>query len=149
MHKSVWINDTKIIKQERLLSFPMSFIERQFIDVFFMYHNLSTYLHRIFYSMLYTGFTLILTIPSWCTYFNVCILWQYGLWSFQTGGAKLEIFLPKNQHTQRKLLNFENWVNGKVSKSAKIWLSKSIFYVKNDPDLSQSYVISQHELWYV
>ena len=43
-------------------------------------------------------------------------LWQYGLWSFQTGGTKLERFLPKNQHTQRKLLNFENWVNGKVSK---------------------------------
>ena len=49
----------------------------------------------------------------------VCILWQYGLWSFQTGGTKLERFLPKNQHTQRKLLNFENWVNGEVSKSAK------------------------------
>ena len=24
------------------------------------------------------------------------------------------------QHNQRKLLNFENWVNGEVSKSAKI-----------------------------
>ena len=33
-------------------------------------------------------------------------LWQYGLWSFQTGGTKLERFLPKNRHTQRKLLNF-------------------------------------------
>ena len=42
------------------------------------------------------------------------VLWQYGLWSFQT---KLERFLPKNQHTQRKLLNFENWVNGEVSKT--------------------------------
>ena len=39
-------------------------------------------------------------------------LWQYGLWRFQTGGTNLERFLPKNQHTQRKLLNFENWVNG-------------------------------------
>ena len=49
-------------------------------------------------------------------------LWQYGLWSFQTGGTKLERFLPKIQHTQRKLLNFENWVHDeeKVSKSAKI-----------------------------
>ena len=47
-------------------------------------------------------------------------IWQYGLWSFQTGATKLERFLPKNQHTQRKLLNFENWVNGEVSKSAKI-----------------------------
>ena len=44
------------------------------------------------------------------------ILWQYGLWSFQTGGTKLERFLLKNQHTQRKLLNFENWVNEEVSK---------------------------------
>ena len=44
---------------------------------------------------------------------------QYGLWSFQTGGTKLERCLPKNQHTQRKLLKFENWTNGKVSKSAK------------------------------
>ena len=35
------------------------------------------------------------------------------------GATKLERFLPKNQHTQRKLLNFENWVNGEVSKSAK------------------------------
>ena len=43
-------------------------------------------------------------------------VWQYGLWSFQTGGTKLERFLPKNQHTQRKLLNFENWVSGEVSK---------------------------------
>ena len=31
-------------------------------------------------------------------------------------GTKLERLLPKNQHTQRKLLNFENWVNGEVSK---------------------------------
>ena len=43
-------------------------------------------------------------------------LWQYGLWRFQTGVTKSEIFLPKNQHTQRKLLNFENWVSGEVSK---------------------------------
>ena len=53
----------------------------------------------------------------------VSLLWQYGLWSFQTEDKKLERFLPKNQHTQRKLLNFENWVNwvnGEVSKGAKI-----------------------------
>ena len=35
-----------------------------------------------------------------------------------------------------KSLNFVNWCNGEVSKSAKIWLSKSIFYVKNHPNLS-------------
>ena len=40
----------------------------------------------------------------------------YRLLSFQAGGKKLERFLPKNQHTQRKLLNFENWCNGVVSK---------------------------------
>ena len=41
-----------------------------------------------------------------------CRLWQYGLWSFHTGGTKLERFLPKNQHTPRKLFNFENWISG-------------------------------------
>ena len=38
---------------------------------------------------------------------------------FSNGGYKIRKSLPKNQHTQRKLLNFENWVNGEVSKSAK------------------------------
>ena len=31
---------------------------------------------------------------------------------FSNGGTKLERFFPKNQHTQKKLLNFENWING-------------------------------------
>ena len=44
-----------------------------------------------------------------------CLLWQYGLWSFQTGGTKLERFLRKNQRIQRKLLNFEFWINGELS----------------------------------
>ena len=35
------------------------------------------------------------------------------------GGTKLERVLPKNQHTQRKLLNLKNWVNGEVSKVPK------------------------------
>ena len=43
-----------------------------------------------------------------------------GCGVFKRGGTNLEIFLPKNQHTQRKLLNFENRVNGEVSKSATI-----------------------------
>ena len=38
----------------------------------------------------------------------------------QNGDTKLERFLPKNQHTQMKLLNFENWSSGEVSKSATI-----------------------------
>ena len=37
------------------------------------------------------------------------VLWHYWLWSFNTRDTKLEIFFHKNQHTQRKLLNFENW----------------------------------------
>ena len=43
-------------------------------------------------------------------------LWQYGLSRFQAGYTKLERFLPKNQHTQRKSLNFENWCSGVLSK---------------------------------
>ena len=39
-------------------------------------------------------------------------VWQYGLWNFQTRGTKLERFLPKNQHTQRKSMNFENGCSG-------------------------------------
>ena len=30
-------------------------------------------------------------------------------------GTKLEILLPKNQYTRRKLLNCESWDNGEVS----------------------------------
>ena len=35
---------------------------------------------------------------------------------FSNRGTKLERCLLKNQHTQRKLLNFENWCNGEMSK---------------------------------
>ena len=35
---------------------------------------------------------------------------------FSNRGYKIRKILPKNQHTQRKLLNFENWVNGEVLK---------------------------------
>ena len=36
---------------------------------------------------------------------------------FSSGGTKLERFLHENQHTPRKLSNFENWCSGEVSKS--------------------------------
>ena len=52
-------------------------------------------------------------------------VWQYGLWSFQTRGTKLERFLHQNQYTQRKLLNFENWVNGEMSKIGHHFRKKS------------------------
>ena len=35
---------------------------------------------------------------------------------FSRGDSKLERFLPRNQHTQRKLLNFENWCNRSPSR---------------------------------
>ena len=35
---------------------------------------------------------------------------------FSSGGTKIKRFLPQSQHTQRKLLNLENWCNGEVSK---------------------------------
>ena len=66
------------------------------------------------------------------------------MWSFQT---KLESFLPKNQHTERKLLNFKFWIDCELSKSAKIWLSKSIFYVKNHPKLSPFFFIEEYQLF--
>ena len=57
------------------------------------------------------------------------MLWQYRLWSFQTGYIKLEIFLPKNQHTQRKFLNFENWTNGEPQWLAKIRVFKVDYFI--------------------
>ena len=35
---------------------------------------------------------------------------------FSSRGTKLEKILHKNQHTQRKSLNFEFWINGELSK---------------------------------
>ena len=42
-------------------------------------------------------------------------LWQYRLLSFQGRDTKLERFLAKNQYTQGKLVNFENWSSGELS----------------------------------
>ena len=74
------------------------------------------------------------------------LLWQYRLSSFQAGYTKLERFLPKNQHTRREWLNFENWCNGEVSKSGKIWLLNSIFYIKNHQYLSNFFSIDSINL---
>jgi hypothetical protein len=52
-------------------------------------------------------------------------LWQYGLWIFQAGGTKLERFLHKNQHTQRKWLNFEFWINDQLSKIGHHFCNKN------------------------
>ena len=39
---------------------------------------------------------------------------------FLSWGYKIRNIFPKNQHTQRKLLYFENWVNGGGVKKCKI-----------------------------
>jgi hypothetical protein len=56
-----------------------------------------------------------------CKYIHI---WQYGLWSFQAEDKKLEKFLHKNQHTQRKLLNFEFWINCELSKKGHHFSNK-------------------------
>ena len=53
-------------------------------------------------------------------------LWQYGLWSFQAVGTKLERFLHKKKHTQRKLLNFGFQINGELSKIGHNFSNKVI-----------------------
>ena len=45
---------------------------------------------------------------------------------FSSGGTKLERCLPKNQQAQRKLLNFENWCCGKLSKIGHHFSNKVI-----------------------
>jgi cell division protein FtsW (lipid II flippase) len=44
-------------------------------------------------------------------------------------GTKLEKFLPKNQHTQRKLFNFENWISGGLRSFQKSEFLKSIIFI--------------------
>ena len=53
---------------------------------------------------------------------RIDIAYQYGNTGcgvFNWGIQNQKDFWPENQHTQRKLLNFENWVNGEVSKVPK------------------------------
>ena len=71
------------------------------------------------------GTYIIISVRLWNFKDGGSLIWQYGLWNFQTGGTKLERFLPKNQHTQRKLLNFESWISGEVSKIRHHFKNKS------------------------
>ena len=73
-----------------------------------------------------TSFDLTIFSQLSTKYCRVCRIWQYGLWSFQAGGTKLERFLHKNQHFQRKLLNFEFWINGELSKIGHDFSNKVI-----------------------
>ena len=58
-------------------------------------------------------------------------LMSVRLWNFKDGGCKNARFLPKNRHPHRKLFENNPTMNYGSSKSAKIVLSKSIFYIKN------------------
>ena len=49
---------------------------------------------------------------------------------FKRGIQNKKSFWLKINIPKRKLFNFGNWCSRELSKSAKIWLSKSIFYVK-------------------
>ena len=57
--------------------------------------------------------------PSFLCVLNVFVTFGNKIWTvmavrvveFSNGGTKLDRFLPKNQHTQRKLLNFENYLS--------------------------------------
>ena len=58
--------------------------------------------------------------------------WQHGLLSFLAGVQNLKGFCLRinqywNQHAQRKLLNYNNWVNGEVSKSAIFFIEEYQF----------------------
>ena len=44
----------------------------------------------------------------------------------QVQGYKLDRFLPKDQLTERKLLNFKNWCNGELSKIGHHFSNKVI-----------------------
>ena len=52
------------------------------------------------------------------------------VWSFQVGVTKLERFLHKNQHTQRKLLSF-----GLMTSCQKMILSQNVNSKKSAPKL--------------
>ena len=45
---------------------------------------------------------------------------------FSSRGTELERFLHKNQYTQMKLLKFEFWINGQLSKTGHHFSKKVI-----------------------
>ena len=80
-----------------------------------------------------------------------CSIWQYRLWSFQTRGTQLERFLLKNQHTQRKLSNFENWISMGLRSFQKSEFQKSINFILPCTKLinNEILVVFQCKKWFV
>ena len=64
-----------------------------------------------------------------------CTLELFWLLSFPGRDTKLERFLAKKQHTQKKILYFVYGHCGEVAKSTQIGLSKSIFSIKSYPNI--------------
>jgi hypothetical protein len=61
-----------------------------------------------------------------CVQFAV---WQFGLWSFQAGGTKLERHFTKNQPTQRKLLNLIIELMGSLNSLQKSEFLKMFIFI--------------------
>ena len=66
------------------------------MEGFYQIHWILTYVVNAAYNRMEL-FKTDISGPKQCQKIDSSALWQYGLWSFQTGGTKLEIFLPKNQ----------------------------------------------------
>jgi hypothetical protein len=47
---------------------------------------------------------------------------------FSNGGYKIRKVFAENQHSQRKLLNFENWISGEPPKFSKIRVLKINYF---------------------
>ena len=76
---------------------------------------------------------------------EVCKVWQYRLWNFQGRHTKLERFLVKNEHTQRKLLNFESWTNGEPQQLAKLRVFKVDYFILPLFLVSKLRLVAQNE----
>ena len=73
-----------------------------------------------------------------------CIITNTGCGIFR-GWIWIKFWLKINC-SEVKLLNSANWCNGDVSKSAKIWHLKSIFYVKIHPNLFDFFSLKNKNL---
>ena len=78
--------------------------------------------------------------------FSTSKIIQIFLIFFSLKNTNLERFLHKNQHAERKLLNFENWVNGEVSKVPQFDQNLTFkVNFKNYPIRSQFFFIKKYQ----
>ena len=79
----------------------------RFLNLRMMLHQSSTLLLKM---LLLSKFLLSMLLFS--TLLPSMLIMAIWVVEFSNGDTKLERFLLKNQHSQRKLLNFENWCTG-------------------------------------